>query len=121
MNKDLIQQQAVQTIEEHNGWGILEIATGVGKTKIIIDYIKNHPEFTNVLWIVPTVKLRDKTVKEEFEKWNAKNLYKDIINTICYRSITKLKDNKYDLVVMDEGHNITRNQSYFFWQNKYNK
>jgi len=120
MSKDQIQSEVVDEIIKHNGHGGLQIATGVGKTKIVIDYIKKA-EIKSVLWMVPTIKLRDKTIPAEFKKWDAEDIFKDYIQTICYKSINKLHDEEYDLIVMDEGHNITQISSMFFFKNKWNR
>lgn len=104
-NRDKSQQEVVTSIRMNNGKGILALATGVGKTKITIDYINGEPGIIDILWVVPTVELRDTEVNKEFTKWCKR---KDVNLTLsCYNSIKKLNGNKYDLIVLDEGHELT--------------
>jgi superfamily II DNA or RNA helicase len=104
-NRDKAQKEVVKSIRMNNGKGILALATGVGKTKITIDYINGEPGILNILWVVPTVELRDTEVNKEFTKWCKR---KDVNLTLsCYNSIKKLDGNKYDLIVLDEGHELT--------------
>lgn len=104
-NRDKEQKEVVKSIRMNNGIGILALATGVGKTKITIDYINGEPGISDILWVVPTVELRDTEVNKEFTKWCKR---KDVNLTLtCYNSIKKLDGNKYDLIVLDEGHELT--------------
>lgn len=66
------------------------------------------------LWVVPTEKLRDEGVKEEFLKWGSDF---SNIKLVCYASLNKVKDKHVDLVVLDECHRITENNYKFFNQN----
>lgn len=117
--RDKIQKEAVKAILDHNGKGIIALPTGVGKSKIAIDYLKQlyKQDKRRFLWVVPTEKLRDEGVKEEFSKWDAKNIYNACLSKYCYASINKLKGLEFDAVILDEGHNITENNSKFFDQN----
>lgn len=104
-NRDKTQQEVEQSIRINNGTGILALATGAGKTKMTIDYINSEPGIIDILWVVPTVELRDCEVNKEFTKWCKR---KDInLVLTCYNSLKKLKGQKYDQVVLDEGHELT--------------
>jgi superfamily II DNA or RNA helicase len=117
--KDQVQKEAVSAIEANNGKGIVVMATGAGKSKVVIDYALKHYDnpYAKILLVVPTEKLRDVNWKNEFEKWGAGHIYERVERS-CYVSIHKIEDRKYDLVIMDEVHNITENNSSFFYQNE---
>jgi superfamily II DNA or RNA helicase len=104
-NRTVEQVKVVQAIKDCDGRGILAIATGVGKTKITIDYINDEPTIIDILWVVPTRELRDNEVLNEFKKWGTRN---DInLELTCYNSLKKLSGKTYDLIVLDEGHELT--------------
>lgn len=69
------------------------------------------------MWVVPTEKLRDEGIKDEFLKWGSD--YSNI-GLVCYASLNKVKAEgiSFDLVILDEGHRITENNSKFFENNK---
>ena len=66
MNKAEFQKEALDSIINHNSNCIFTAATGVGKSKVAIDYLKHcmsqilYPKF---LIVVPTEKLRDENFK----------------------------------------------------------
>lgn len=113
------QSEALKSINDNKGKGILAMATGTGKSKIPIDYIKRKEKsIKNIVLLVPTEKLRDSNWKEEFEKWGCGYLW-ERVTPICYASASKTKfDEPIDLVILDECHNITELSSFFFTQNK---
>lgn len=115
-NKEKIQRIAQKKVEENNGKGLLAMCTGSGKSKVAINYCKDHKP-KKVLLVVPTVKLRDNNWEEEFKKWNALTIYNKM-ERACYVSINKLEGKNYDLVILDEAHSITMANSEFFKQNK---
>jgi len=118
--KDQVQVEAVEAIKRNNGRGIIAMATGTGKSKVAIDYTaeKQKDNFDlRVLIVVPTEKLRDINWKEEFHKWGQDFLWNNNVERSCYASISKLEGEYYDIVFLDEGHNITELNSTFFEQN----
>lgn len=116
--KSGIQLDALKTIRENKGKGILAMATGTGKSKIPIDFIKSRKKSINsIVLIVPTEELRDNNWKKEFEKWGCAELWNKV-KPICYASASKyIQYDEIDLVILDECHNITENNSMFFNQN----
>lgn len=121
--KSEIQKNIVSLLKEVNGHAILELATGVGKTKIAIDYIaslktkhRKRKRELRVLWVVPSEKLRDIDVPEEFYKWNKQDLL-EYVSIVCYASLHKISADIYDLVVLDEMHQLTELRSSFFFDN----
>lgn len=118
--KDQVQFEAVEAIKLNGGRGMLAMATGTGKSKCAIDYIdeKSKENFElRVLIVVPTEKLRDVNWKDEFVKWNKEFLWNNNVERSCYASISKLEGETYDVVILDEAHNITPNNNRFFDQN----
>lgn len=82
--------------------GLLELAPRVGKTKICIDLLKRE-KVKKVLWVTPSVKLRDVDIPNEFILWKAKSISVDII---CYSSLENHKG-KYEVIILDEFQDIT--------------
>ena len=96
-------------------------ATGAGKSKIGIDYAKLVHETkkgkAKICLVVPTEKLRDENWYEEFEKWESSDLWESV-DRFCYASLSKIEGKEYDLVILDEVHNITPLSATFFEVNK---
>ena len=117
--KAVVQGEALRAVSEHNG-GIIALATGGGKSKIAINYIRLRETIQNtqlsVIIVVPTEKLRDKNWQEEFVKWGHEDLY-NRVELYCYASINKLRNQLYDIVILDEVQNITPLNSEFFNNN----
>ena len=118
--KDQVQAEAEQAILDNHGQGMVLMATGTGKSKIPIDIAKrDYQKGYSILICVPTEKLRDVNWKAEFTKWGAESIWDECVERTCYVSMPKIKNKHYDLVVLDEGHNITENNSQFFSNNTY--
>ena len=73
--KDKLQVEVVGKLRAANGHGIVEGATGVGKTKIAIDFLTSLGPSPTVLWVVPTAALRDIVIPAEWEKWGHKAFF----------------------------------------------
>lgn len=115
--QDEIQNEAKAAIEKNNGKGLLAMCTGSGKSRVPILYAKDKKnKVKKIAVIVPTELLRDDGWKSEFKKWKATSLYKNT-EMLCYASASKIKGNEYDLVILDEAHNITELSSTFFKNN----
>ena len=105
-------------------WQALYMATGVGKSKILIDLAKSIVSFrpsAKILIVVPTEKLRDNGWAEEFAKWGASEIYQSNVVTTCYASLAKIESEHWSLVGLDEGHNITERNVEFFKKNTVSK
>jgi superfamily II DNA or RNA helicase len=106
---------------KHKGFGAILAATGTGKSKIAVDEVGSMIEQTfgkgRALIVVPTEKLRDDNWKEEFAKWGADIIWETRVDRECYASLSKIEGKTYDLVILDEGHNITPHNAVFFEQN----
>lgn len=107
--KNRIQSEAGEAIDDNDGNGIINVATRVGKSKIAINKIRKLYDVnadSKVLIVVPTERLRDVGWMIEFAKWGETLIYKRI-ELVCYASAPNIKGRRYDLVVLDEYHNIT--------------
>lgn len=105
--RDIIQQQALSAWRS-NPKSVLEIATGVGKTKIAIMAIEavvnKYPE-AKILIIVPRELIRDIVFPQDFHKFGKSHLLKNC--TIeCIQTVYKWEDTSWTLVVVDELHNV---------------
>lgn len=116
--REKVQAEAIQAVIANNG-GMVAMATGSGKSRVAVElakyYFKPEDDFHAAL-LVPTEKLRDENWKEEFEKWEARNVWKHT-ERLCYASASKIGGNEYPIVILDEGHNITELASEFFISN----
>ncbi len=123
--RDLIQQQA------YNAWAanprsVLELATGVGKTRIAImaveAVVNKFPE-AKILIITPTEVIRDKVFPEDFAKFGKSDLLKNC--TIeCIQTVYRWENQDFTLVVADELHRyLPKEGDYeyfkFFEKNRY--
>jgi len=119
-NKAMVQEAALKAWKDGGEWGLLAMATGTGKSKIAIDVVTelSEPMFAEpkILLIVPTEKLRDDNWLDEFNKWGAGKWYKNLRRS-CYVSVTRYEYQQYDLVILDEAHNLTERNSDFFRNN----
>jgi len=118
--KTKIQESVAEQLADLGGGHNLVIAaTGVGKSRIgvlrVESVIEKNPD-GNILIVVPTEELRDKTWKEQFGLWGKIENY-DSIKTICYKSIRNITNENFDLVIFDEVQNLTVNNSVFLQNN----
>lgn len=115
--KTRVQNEAYEALSEANDWGCVFMATGSGKSKIAVDKIVN-PKIKRALIVVPTERLRDTGWMEEFHKWHQMDIWENVVERSCYASLNKYEGEHFDIVILDEGHNITENNSEFFKKNK---
>ena len=123
--KSELQDDVVQQfISLERKWGAVYAATGVGKSNIGLKLIKylfdknaHRLDFKpRILIVVPTVNLRDNNWKQEFEDWELGYLWPNVRRE-CYKSIANIVAEEFDLVILDEGHNLTPNNSKFLLYN----
>lgn len=119
--KSKVQKEAEQAFYANNNWGAVLAATGSGKSKIAIDIaidtVRKAGDKARILISVPTEKLRDVNWLDEFTKWDASYIWEHNVERCCYASLNKYEGETFDLVILDEGHNITENNALFFKQN----
>lgn len=86
---------------------ILELITGMGKTKVAIDLInhicdrvfRNDESHTTILILVAKT-VHKQTWKDEIEKWGG--IKSDYITIECYESLKNYENSYFDVVVADE-------------------
>jgi len=113
--REEIQNEALTAAVHYNRCG-LAVSMGVGKTLIglrYIDYYQNrNMHKLNVLVVAPKLTIFD-TWRSEAEKFNI-----DIqgVTFTTYLSLNKLSPFNYDLVVLDECHNLLHSHAAFLEQ-----
>lgn len=113
---DNILNDVRETFKEmsYNNWlnndkkGIVNACTGFGKTKIGLDII-NYENPEKCLVIVPSSKLRDVEWPNEIKKWHP-HLNIEIITHAKYKK-DYIDYRDYDLLVIDEAHNMVSDKS----------
>lgn len=86
---------------------ILELITGMGKTKLAIDLI-NHicdrvymsDECPTTILILVAKTVHKQTWKDEIKKWGG--IKSDYVTIECYESLHKYKNSRFDIVCCDE-------------------
>lgn len=86
---------------------ILELITGMGKTKVAIDLMnhicdrvfRNYETSTNILILVAKT-VHKQTWRKEIEKWGG--VKSDYITIECYESLKNYENSRFDIVVADE-------------------
>jgi superfamily II DNA or RNA helicase len=121
--KDWVQRQARETwIKLGSCKGTVELATGIGKTKVAIDSIKYTLGINSTAIVhigVPTETLRDVDWPDEFRKWGQEDLLKKV-KIFCHTTMPKVKSKteEVDLFVWDECHHATPKSVSYFNNNK---
>jgi superfamily II DNA or RNA helicase len=121
--KEIVQNAAFDAWVSAGKRGSLEIATGVGKTKIgvraAIEAVKDDPD-CKILWAVPKEQLRDNDAPAEFAKWGASELFTKNVVAECHQTVYKWSGEHFKLVVSDEIHNaLTEKYGDFYRNNTY--
>lgn len=94
---------------EKSDFLLLELATGMGKTRLAILLInslvktKYQGKHTSMLLLVAKT-VHKQTWKDEFKKWGGINV--DSLTIECYESLKKHEYESFDFVVMDEVHHL---------------
>jgi superfamily II DNA or RNA helicase len=83
---------------------VLELSTGMGKTRMALEYInKINPK--NILIVIPRLVLINNW-KEEINKWGYSHLL-DRITFSTYVSLHKQADTNWDIICYDEAHHLS--------------
>lgn len=98
--KEKIQKEAFEALEANNFNGFLQIGTGLGKSKILVEVIKALRPI-NCLYLCDSTLNRDETFKDELVKWGAGE-WTELIDFQCYQTAYKYEERHYDLVICDE-------------------
>lgn len=102
--KNLVQNEALIEIEKHKQCGVA-ISMGVGKTRLGLKYI--YTKGKNLI-VVPKKSIID-SWRDEMVKINI-NIE---LEFVTYRSLNKKNPDDYDVVVLDECHNLKMNHMEF--------
>lgn len=84
---------------------VLELATGVGKTKLALEKVHQlYKEDSKILIVIPRNVLIDNW-KEEFKKWH----YADMLPNVTFTTYVSLPKHAghWDIVVFDEAHHLS--------------
>jgi superfamily II DNA or RNA helicase len=106
-NREKVQKELLESLQ-YPTKSILLLSPRIGKTRIGISYIKQH-KLKKVLWVTPSVKLRDIDIPQEFVTWKAKS-YLSGADIICYSSLAA-QEGSYDLIILDEIQAVTENNT----------
>ena len=131
MNREVIQKEALDITTKHRRCG-LGISMGVGKTRIALQHlIKNYHPMFKYLVVVPKNSIIDSwnteidKIVDQFKELSDENyeidleLVKQQIEFVNYRSIHKLDPSSYNVVYLDECHNLLYSHEEFL--SKYNR
>lgn len=119
-DKGDVQQEAKDAFAANRHWGLIAMCTGSGKSKIGVDEtleVVKLKKTAKVILAVPTKKLRDRNWPAEFKKWGATRIFNKHVTRSCYVSLNKIEGEEVDLLILDEGHNITPLSAEFFQNN----
>lgn len=106
MTREEVNSLALSKIDKAK-YLILELITGMGKTKVAIDLInhicdrvfRNDESPTGILILVSKT-VHKQTWKDEIEKWGG--IKSDYITIECYESLKNYENSYFDVVVADE-------------------
>ena len=109
--KDEVQKEALEEIYKHKRCGV-NISMGVGKTRIGIKHFqKNFHPFIKVLVVIPKLSVK-KAWLSELDELNisAQAVHFEFTT---YLSLKKQNPNEYDIVYLDECHNLLKSHELF--------
>lgn len=106
MTREEVNNLALSKIDKTK-YLILELITGMGKTKIAINLINHicdrvfkNDECPTTILILVAKTVHKQTWKDEIEKWGG--IKSDYITIECYESLKNYEDSYFDIVVADE-------------------
>jgi len=105
--KDLVQREALNSWHSSNYRGVLELATGSGKTRIGImaaSYLAKKAEYDyTILIVVPTTVIKDEW-EVEFKKWKESKTFNLCVQVECINTARTFNNVQFDLLILDETH-----------------
>lgn len=102
MNREQILQDILSI---QSNYLCLELATGVGKTKVALEWLDHNPAYS-ILVTIPRLVLID-NFKQEVIKWGKEYLLPKKLVFTTYKSLPKHDLSKYDIIVFDEAHHLS--------------
>ena len=111
MNRQIVQEDALKIALNHKRCG-LAISMGVGKTRIAIQHFqKSYNPFIKALVVIPKLSIKESWLAE-LQKLGIEKLA-DHLSFTTYLSIGKQNPNEYDIVYLDECHNLLETHDSF--------
>lgn len=102
MTKNEIQEETINAIIQNKRF-VIEYATGTGKSRIAIEFLKRAKPERILLVVAET--LHKNNWKDEFKKWGGLRIF-NRITVECYASLHKYRNTEWDAIIMDEAHHI---------------
>lgn len=106
MTREEVNNLALSKIDKAK-YLILELITGMGKTKVAIDLINHicdrvfrNDECPTTILILVAKTVHKQTWRDEIEKWGG--IKSDYITIECYESLKNYENSYFDVVVVDE-------------------
>lgn len=109
-NKDLLQKMMASYL--YNGGNLaLQWSTGVGKSRVAVEVIKNlFDRFENFsVLLVVAEEAHKENWREEFKKVLGESIYYKImphVQMICYASLKNWRDTSWSFIIFDEAHHL---------------
>ena len=111
MTREELNKVCLEEVNKHKCI-ILNLATGMGKSKLAIDMVnkicdrvyKGSKQETSVLLVVAKQVHKNNWI-EEINKWGG--LKTDNVTIECYESLKKYRNSHFDVVILDEGHHLS--------------
>lgn len=105
MESQMIKKISEELLNSNNRSYVLELATGVGKTKLALDKINQlYNPFCMILIVIPRNVLIKNWIKE-FKKWGYMDMLPNV-TFVTYVSLPKMKG-MWDICVFDECHHLS--------------
>ena len=121
--KDKLQQKALESHRKYKGFSTLAMCTGSGKSRCGVlraaEIVKHNPN-AKILLACFTTDQRDNVWRKEFEEWGYSDIYENnVVERVCYISLSTIIDKEFDLVIADEIHHLTETSITFFESNRF--
>jgi superfamily II DNA or RNA helicase len=108
-----VQKAALDAWKKAGKRGSLQIITGLGKTKIALDAVKDYPKKAKILFLAEQTD-RELELRNEQKKWGVNCN----IEFACYQTAYKWEGMEFDLVIADEAvDSFTPAYSQFYFNN----
>lgn len=116
LDKEKVQAEALQHLKDANGVGTLHVGTGIGKSKIVCDFINYYKDsLEKVLILVPLNILIDNWT-DELNKWMT-NEWSNYITITTVQTAYKWPTTHWSLVVYDEAHTMVTEEYSIIFEN----
>lgn len=118
VKREQIQKEAFDAWVKGGRRGTVEMITGIGKTKVSLDAVKELPKDARIIFLAETSQ-REMDLRKDQIRFECTDY---MIHFACYQSAYKWEGEQFDLVIADEIHDsMTPEYSKFFKNNKYDR